>query len=54
MRIGRNEIMRIANASRKDREPVGDDVVMWLIIGGWMAAVAVLSCLSEIQTLLSK
>lgn len=53
MSIEREDIMRIVRASRKDRESVGDDIVMWLIIGGWALFVAVLSCLSELQQLIA-
>ena len=45
MEIGQDEIMRIAR-KQQDRRPHGDDVVFWLIVGGWAAVVAILDFLS--------
>lgn len=33
---------------------LSDTAILWLIIGGWMAIVAVLSTLSEIQAMLAR
>ncbi len=48
MRIGQEEIMRIAQR-QKGKAPLSDDVVFWLIFGGWAAVVAVLDALCALQ-----
>ena len=58
MSITSKEIRLITEARElRSAAPTGglsDTAILWLIIGGWMAIVAVLSTLSEIQALLAR
>ena len=56
MSIGRQDIMQVME-KRRSAAPSGglsDTAILWLIIGGWMAIVAVLSSISEIQALIAR